>query len=1741
MANIFRAKSLISRTGTFSHEVTAPNLVYNTGTQTISGAKEFAIRPTVNGTGVLLSGEAAALPSTIVYTTGNQTISGNKIFANNLEIQGTGTFSNLDLSNISLFSFSGTTIEFINSIINSSGNIFISGNPVLTGIPDNLWASQTELDGLSGAFNITGTDLNNRITFLSGALNSSGVNLINNINSLSGAFNLTGSNLEDKINSLSGAVVLKYGDQNITGLKNFTTTPTVNTIPVLLSGEATDGLHVFAKNDDSITLLKGQPVYIHGANGANILIRAASNTGDSTSSKTLGLLNQDLAPNDQGYVITEGDLNNVDTSLAGSAGDAVWLGPTGNLIFGLANKPYAPDHLVYLGVVERKHATVGKIYVKVQNGFELEELHDVQINHAYSLNNDDILRYDTASGLWFNKPLNTGVFQTQINSLSGAAVLTYGNQTISGTKYFNDAVYANNLYVTGTEFIANVQNNFVQSPYLLLNLTGGAVDGGIFFVTGSGLTGLNDYGPIIGFDHSDQFKFGIGRRGYDISTLNTIASFADIQTYSGFVDNKYATITNLSTTGSTLQGNINTVSSNLGATGSDLQSNINTLTTNLANTGSTLDLKINNLSGQFNLTGSNLNNQIQFVSGALNNSGVNLINQINSLSGAFNLTGSNLSNRIVFVSGALNNSGVNIINSINSMSGAFNLTGSNLINLIDSLSGAVVLKYRDQSITGDKTFINKLIAKTGFFGQDNQWTGEWVSLGGGSGNLVSGDYSVIGGGQNNQAIFNYSTIVGGTNNYISSIRSSIGGGISNKIEGGAGSSNIGGGYANCITSSYSNIGGGYRNAAGGIDGCANVIGGGKYNIASGCYATVGGGYTNCANASFSNVVGGRNNYATSSYANIAGGRSNLVQAIDSNIAGGRNNCILTSDSHIGGGYNNCVANASFNFIGGGCKNQAITNSSVIGGGRINCTTVDYSTIGGGNNNKALNTASVIGAGISNSSAGIYSVIGGGLLNQGTGDYAVVGGGCRNCAGLNSSAILGGRLNVTSADYTVAVGGFCNCATSPYAAVLGGRQNCATASYANIAGGRQNRATGIYSFVGNGCQNFAGGDFSIVGNGWLNCSPSAYSTVGGGRSNCSLGDYTTVAGGRLNRSISEYSAIGGGCRNCINGAYSNVGGGRNNYILGQYSHIGGGQNQAFSGSYSNILGGSGNNGTGQFSTIAGGRSNFISGDYAFIGGGTSNDASGNYSVVVGGDSHNVFADYGYIVGGRCATVQFNHSGAAVLGDSQDRIHFSSGEHTLTLDFASGVYFAQPNIYGDIKFNNSIDLNNIDNLSLSGMDISITGSTVNVYGNILISGNPVLTGIPNGSWASQTELDGLSGAFNLTGSNLNNQIQFLTGALNSSGVNLNNYINALSGYINSTGSNIVFTTGNQIISGIKTFINDMNVSGTGTFAGLNLENINNLLLSGMNINITGNSIVNVFNPIRISGNQVLTGVTQDSRAVLTTTNQGIAGIKTFLNTGVFSDLLRANKIYGKDAIFDFFGSPINAENIVITGGFGSNGGLNADVYIAGGGSTNRIYLQNTTNLRGDLNITGGQVYISGNPVLTGVDLSSYATNTNLASTGSTLQTNINNLSGYINSTGSNIVFTTGNQTISGIKDFQSIPKVSGRDIYYQKDVHYFTGNNFTPDSNLARTFEYILTGAAGASATLNAPINMFDGENIVIKIKQSPSGSNNMQFSASYKFPGSVVPSLTFTAGKADIYTVLKVGTGFYSTYVKDFID
>jgi hypothetical protein len=147
---------------------------------------------------------------------------------------------------------------------------------------------------------------------------------------------------------------------------------------------------------------KGQAVYVSGADGTNMLVSKADYSTESTSSKTLGLVTATGSANYQGEVITEGLLAGLDTSTA-TIGDAVWLGDDGNLIFwhygGSTTKPVAPNHLVFIGIVTRVNSNNGEIFVKPQNGFELEELHNVLIQ---SLVDKDVIYWDDATSLWKN-------------------------------------------------------------------------------------------------------------------------------------------------------------------------------------------------------------------------------------------------------------------------------------------------------------------------------------------------------------------------------------------------------------------------------------------------------------------------------------------------------------------------------------------------------------------------------------------------------------------------------------------------------------------------------------------------------------------------------------------------------------------------------------------------------------------------------------------------------------------------------------------------------------------------------------------------------------------------------------------------------------------------------------------------------------------------------------------------------------------------------------------------------------------------------------------------------------------------------------------------------------------------------------------------------------------------------------------------------------------------------------------
>jgi hypothetical protein len=154
----------------------------------------------------------------------------------------------------------------------------------------------------------------------------------------------------------------------------------------------------------------------------------ANNTSDSTSAQTVGVVfSSSIAPNQRGFIITQGVISGVNTA-AYSPGAQLYLGPTAGSLTNV--KPYAPNHLVYIGIVERANAGNGQIYIKPQNGYELNELHDVQ---AQSPNVNDVLYYFGGSpGQWKTASISTVLGYTPLSSaITSLNSLTGSTQTLS--------------------------------------------------------------------------------------------------------------------------------------------------------------------------------------------------------------------------------------------------------------------------------------------------------------------------------------------------------------------------------------------------------------------------------------------------------------------------------------------------------------------------------------------------------------------------------------------------------------------------------------------------------------------------------------------------------------------------------------------------------------------------------------------------------------------------------------------------------------------------------------------------------------------------------------------------------------------------------------------------------------------------------------------------------------------------------------------------------------------------------------------------------------------------------------------------------------------------------------------------------------------------------------------------------------------------------------------------------------
>ena len=215
----------------------------------------------------------------------------------------------------------------------------------------------------------------------------------------------------------------------------------------LLSGTANArNLEVYVRNQTGSTIPAGSIVYINGATGNRPTITLAQANNDANSAQTFGFTKAAIANNGFGFVIVRGELENVDTS-ALTEGVQLYLSPTVAGAY-TTTKPSAPQHLVYVGICVRAHPTQGVILVAIQNGYELGEIHDIQLG---TLANNDLLAYESSTDLWKNKTFSALGLLTSADAAStyltsATAASTY--QTISGMSSYLTTASAASTYFT---------------------------------------------------------------------------------------------------------------------------------------------------------------------------------------------------------------------------------------------------------------------------------------------------------------------------------------------------------------------------------------------------------------------------------------------------------------------------------------------------------------------------------------------------------------------------------------------------------------------------------------------------------------------------------------------------------------------------------------------------------------------------------------------------------------------------------------------------------------------------------------------------------------------------------------------------------------------------------------------------------------------------------------------------------------------------------------------------------------------------------------------------------------------------------------------------------------------------------------------------------------------------------------------------------------------------------------------
>ena len=242
------------------------------------------------------------------------------------------------------------------------------------------------------------------------------------------------------------------------------------------------------RNSTGSTITKGSVVYISGSTGqiGNIILAQAN---AYSTSQVIGVANQDIPNNTNGYVVTQGLVQNINTSTF-TAGNPIYLSATtaGALT---QTEPSTPNYSVHMGVCLYSNTNNGKIWINpinksIDTSYIIGQVAIAQGGtNGTATPTSGAIAYGNGSSYAFTSAGTTG----QVLTSNGSGTPTWSTPTAYATVTDDTTTNATRYPLFANQTSGNLTTEYTSSTKYQFNPSTGVLTSTSFSGAGTALTG----------------------------------------------------------------------------------------------------------------------------------------------------------------------------------------------------------------------------------------------------------------------------------------------------------------------------------------------------------------------------------------------------------------------------------------------------------------------------------------------------------------------------------------------------------------------------------------------------------------------------------------------------------------------------------------------------------------------------------------------------------------------------------------------------------------------------------------------------------------------------------------------------------------------------------------------------------------------------------------------------------------------------------------------------------------------------------------------------------------------------------------------------------------------------------------------------------------------------------------------------------------------------------------------------